>query len=115
MTPALLSRLLRPLLMLALVASAPAWSQTKPRIEKAADLPRFTYKVSGPLEDIVRQPERFAPFAAAVRKDVESVLSGYEIPDKATLRGLLIQVALLDFLDGRMDAALARTEEVRAL
>ena len=115
MTPALLSHLLRPLLMLALVASAPAWSQTKPRIEKAADLPRFTYKVSGPLEDIVRQPERFAPFAAAVRKDVESVLSGYEIPDKAMLRGLLIQVALLDFLDGRMDAALTRTEEVRAL
>jgi subtilisin family serine protease len=92
-----------------------AWAQTKPRIEKAADLPRFTYKVDGALEDTVRSAERFAPLAAAVRRDTESVINGYDIPDKATKRGLLTQIAILDYLDGRYDAALARAEEVRAL
>ena len=87
----------------------------KPRIEKAADLPRFTYKVDGKLEDIVRSPERFAPFAAAVRRDTESVLASYDIPDKATQRDLLSQLAILDFLDGNYERALARAEEVRAL
>jgi hypothetical protein len=100
----------------ALVTVPPAQAQAaKPRIEKAADLPRFTYKVSGRLEDIVRSPERFATLAAAVRKDTESVLNGYEIPDKATLRGLVNLIAILNFLDGRYDDALARVEEVRAL
>ncbi len=103
------------LLAAALAVGGAAFAQTKPRIEKAADLPRFTYPVSGKLEDIVRQPERFAPFAAAVRRDAESVLEGYEIADKATRRGLLTQLALMDFLDGRWDAATARAEEARAL
>jgi subtilisin family serine protease len=87
----------------------------KPRIEKAADLPRFTYKVDGKLEDVVRSPERFAPFAAAVRRDTESVLAGYDIPDKATQRDLISQLAILDYLDGKYDSALARAEQVRSL
>ncbi len=102
-------------LVLALLAAAPAWAQNKPRIEKAADLPRFTYPVDGALEAVVREPARFAPFAAALRRDVESVLAGYEIPDKATRRNLLTQLAVMDLLDGRPEAALARAEEVRAL
>jgi subtilisin family serine protease len=102
-------------LLAALCLAAPAWAQTKPRIEKAADLPRFTYPVTGSLEELVRSPERFAPFAAALRRDTESVLQGYEIPDKATQRGLINQIAVLDFLDGRYDAALAGAEKVRAL
>jgi hypothetical protein len=103
-------------LLAALCLAVPAGAQpAKPRIEKAADLPRFTYKVDGKLEDIVMRPERFVPFAAQVRRDTESVLNGYEIPDKATKRGLLNQIAILDFLDGRYDAALARAEEIRAL
>jgi subtilisin family serine protease len=109
-----LRRLTLPLLA-AFTLAAPAWAQNKPRIEKAADLPRFTYKVQGQVEDIVRSPERFAAFAAAVRRDTESVLNGYEIPDKATKRGLLNQIAVLDFLDGRYAASLARADEVRAL
>lgn len=92
-----------------------AYGQTRPRIEKAADLPRFSYPVSGKLEDIVRLPQAFEPLAAALRHDVESVLAGYEIADKATQRDLIGQIAVLDFLDGRYDAALARAEEVRAL
>jgi len=48
----------------------------RPRIERAADLPRFTYPIEGRVEDLVRSGERFAPFAAAVRRDTESVLGG---------------------------------------
>jgi subtilisin family serine protease len=94
------------------VASA---SQPRPRIEKAADLPRFSYRIDGRVEDLVRSAERFAPFGAAVRADLQSVLDGYDIADKATRRRLLGTLASVDFLDGRYDAALARLEEVRAL
>jgi hypothetical protein len=87
----------------------------KPRIEKAADLPRFSYPASGSLEDIVRSAERFAPLAAALRRDTEAVLAGYDIPDKAARRDLLGLLAQLDFLDGQYAAALDRAEQVRAL
>ncbi|MBQ0931126.1 S8 family serine peptidase [Ideonella sp. 4Y16] len=100
-----------------LTLSAPAtWAQSaKPRIEKAADLPRFSYPVKGPLETLVRQTEAYAPFAAALRRDIESVLAGYEIPDVGTRRDLLSTLAIMDFLDGRYDSALQRAELVRSL
>lgn len=87
----------------------------KPRIERAADLPRFTYRMDGPLDALVRSPEKFAPFAAALRRDVDSVLTGFEIADKAAQRDLITQLALLDFLDGRYDLAVLRVEQARAL
>ncbi|MBI5255336.1 MAG: hypothetical protein HY855_02470 [Burkholderiales bacterium] len=73
----------------ALLGAAPASAQPKPRIERAADLPRFSYRIEGKLDDILRSPERFAPLAAAIRRDTESVLKGYEIPDRGTQRDLL--------------------------
>jgi hypothetical protein len=90
-------------------------ADAKPRIEKAADLPRFSYRISGQLEDIVRSPERFAPLAAEIRRDTQSVLDGYDIPDKATRRGLIATLALLDFLDGQYAQAQARAVSLRAL
>ena len=106
----------RALALLAVCTLAtPAWAQTQPRIEKAADLPRFTYAVDGKVEDLITSGDRFAPFAAAVRRDVESVLGGYDIADKATRRGLLNQLATLDFLEGRYDEALKRLEQMRDL
>jgi len=111
-----LTRPLRPFLglLLACIAGV-ALAQAKPRIEKAADLPRFSYKIDGKVEDVVRSAEKFAPFAAALRRDTESVLAGYEIADKASRRNLLNIVMTLDYLDGRGDAVLARIEEIRAL
>ena len=103
------------LLLLLSLATGLAAAQAKPRIEKAADLPRFSYQFDARLEDVVRSPERFEPFAAALRRDTESVLSGYEIPDKGTQRDLLGTLAALDVLAGQYDSALARLEQVRAL
>lgn len=116
----LLTQLARAAALLALslatsLATSQALAQAKPRIEKAADLPRFTYKVEGKLEEVVRSADRFAPFAAALRRDTESVLAGYDIPDKGTQRDLIGTLAQLDFLDGKYDSALARLEQVRAL
>jgi subtilisin family serine protease len=103
-----------------LVASAwlvalPALAQAKPRIEKAADLPRFSYRIEGSVEDVIRDDARFGHFAAQVRRDAESVLAGYEIDDRATLRELEGELALIDYLDGRYDAALRRSARIKEL
>ena len=91
----------------------------KPRIERAADLPRFSYPVAGKLENLVRSTSPtdsgFAALAAALRRDTESVLAGYQIADKSAERDLLGLLMQLDFLDGRFEQALARAEAVRAL
>jgi len=99
---------------LALVVAAPVLAQ-KARIEKADDLPRFSYKVDGKLEDVVRDEAKFRSFATAVRRDVESVLAQYDIPDKATERRLLGTLAQIDVLEGRYADALAKTDRIRAL
>ena len=93
----------------------PAGAQPKPRIDKAADLPRFTYRLDANLERTVRDPALFAAFASQFRRDTEGVLVGYEIDDKATLRQMIGSLALLDYLEGRPDAALAALAKVKAL
>jgi subtilisin family serine protease len=103
------------LVLLFAVVAGTAAAQGKPRIDKAADLPKFTYKIDGKVEDVVRSKEKFAPFAAAVRRDTESVLANYDIPDKATRSSLVGLLATLDYLDGRYDSTLARVAELRAL
>ncbi len=94
---------------------ATADAQQRKRIERADDLPRFSYPASGSMEQLVRDDARFAAFAAPLRRDVESVLAGYEIADKATERQLLAVLWQLDYLEGRLDGALLRSEQIRAL
>jgi len=103
------------LFFLSFLLATGAFAQAKKRIEREADIPRFTYKVDGPLEDIVRDEAKFRAFAANLRRDTESILRDYEIADKAAERGLLAILAQLDFLDGNYDAALKRSEQIRAL
>jgi subtilisin family serine protease len=102
-------------LCLALMLAGGASGENKKRIEKAADVPRFSYKIDGRIEDMLSDDAKWKPFAAAVRRDLESVLAQYEIADKATERQLLSEIAQLDMLDGRFDAALARAAQVKAL
>ena len=99
--------------ILSFATHAPA--AEKKRVEKAADLPRFSYHIDGKLEDLVRDEARFRSFAAQVRRDDESVLKDYDIADKATRRQLLSVLAELDFLDGRYQAADQRAIEIRSL
>ncbi|HEX9302672.1 MAG TPA: S8 family serine peptidase, partial [Casimicrobiaceae bacterium] len=102
-------------LCLAVMLAGGASGETKKRIEKAADVPRFSYKVDGRIEDMLSDDAKWKPFAAAVRRDLESVLAQYDIADKTTERQLLSEIAQLDMLDGRFDAALARAAQVKAL
>ncbi len=102
-------------LFVAFLLAGGAAAQGKKRIEKAADLPRFSYKLDSRIEDMVRDDARFKPFAAEVRRDLESVVAQYDIQDRATLRQILGELAQLDMLDGNYDAALARVAQVRAL
>src|SRR5438105_13609898 len=102
-------------LFLAFLLAGGAAAQSKKRIDKAADLPRFSYKVDGKIEDMIRDDAKFKPFAGDVRRDLESVLAQYEIEDKATLRQILSELAQLDLLDGNYEAALARVAQVKAL
>ncbi len=102
-------------LCLAVMLAGGASGETKKRIEKAADVPRFSYKVDGRIEDMLSDDAKWKPFAAAVRRDLESVLAQYDIADKTTERQLLSEIAQLDMLDGRYDAALGRAAQVKAL
>jgi subtilisin family serine protease len=98
-----------------LFAATAAAQDKKQRVEKVSDLPTFTYKVDGKLEDIVRDPAKFKAFSADVRRDTESVLAKYDIADKAKVRELMTLLVRLDVLEGRNDAALRGALAVRAL
>ena len=78
------SSLLRPALGLLLACAAGlALAQAKPRIDKAADLPRFSYRIDGKVEDVVRSGTRSSRrFAAALRRDTESVLAATRSPTR---------------------------------
>ena len=102
-------------LLVVLPLATGATAAEKKRIEKAADLPRFNYRVEGKLEDLVRDDARFRKFAAKVRRDDESVLAEYDIADKAAQRQILTVLAQLDFLEGQYDAADERALEIRKL
>ncbi len=103
------------LVLLACCLSTLAFAQNRERIEKAADMPRFSYKIDGQLEDLVKDEQAFGRFAAEVRRDNQSVLDRYEIADKAAHRDLLTVLAQIDFLEGRYADAAKHAEEIRAL
>ena len=109
-----MSKQLASALVMLLLGAHPSAAEKK-RIEKAADLPRFSYKIDDKLEDLVRNDGRFRLFAAQVRRDDESVLAEYDIADKATRRQILSVLAELDFLEGQFKAADERANEIRAL
>ena len=100
---------------LALIVATAAVAQDRKRIDRAADVPRFSYKIDGSLEDVIRDDAKFKPLAQAVRRDTESVLAQYEIADKAELRQLLGVIAQLDYLEGHYDDAMQVSLRIRAL
>lgn len=102
-------------LALVLALSLPILAADKQRIDKEADIPRFSYPITDPLENVVRDKASFERVIQPVRADMESVLAKYDIADKSSQRQFLSDLAQLDFLSGSYDAALAGAEAVRAL
>lgn len=97
------------------LALTTALAQAPKRAERADDLPRFSYPVQGELEAIVRDPQRFAALAQAVRRDIEATLAGYDIAELATRRQLLGVLVQLDMMEGRYDDALRRSAQIQQL
>ncbi len=102
-------------LALTLAIGLPTLAADRQRIEKEADIPRFSYAIIDPLESVVRDKATFAKVTVQIRTDMEGVLARYDIADKASQRALLGSLMQLDFLAGNYDAALARAEAIRAL
>lgn len=109
----MIARLFTFIVALMLVSGAQA--QEKKRIDKAADMPRFTYKVDGKLDEVVRDDAKFKAFSAELRRDTESVLAQYDIADKSMLRQQLGIIMQLDYLEGRYDDALKNAARIREL
>ena len=92
------------------------WAQPpSKKITRAADVPQFQYAISGKVEDIVRSEEAFRPLGVQIRKNIESVLRGYDIGDAAARRDLLRVLATLDFLENRDADARKKLDELRSL
>jgi len=106
-------RLLIAIIALPLAMSVAA--QGKKRVEKAADLPVFSYKVDGKLESLIRDDAKFRAFARELRRDIDSVLAEYDIADKAKLRELQGVLVRLDLIEGRYDSALSGALKIREL
>ncbi len=104
------------LALLGLVSAALILAQApKQKITRAADVPQFSYPVSGKVEDLLQSDAAFAKLSAQIRHDIESVLANYDIQEAATKRGLIGALARLDILEGKDQDALRRLDEVRAL
>lgn len=107
---------LKPSVMaLSLSLAMPLLAADKIRIDKQADIPRFSYVITQPLETVVRDKATFNQVTAKIREDMESVLASYDIADKASQRQYLGSLTQLNYLAGQYDAALASAEAMRAL
>lgn len=102
--------------MLGGLAAPPAYAaDEKIHITRAADLPRFTYPVTTSAETLVRDKAAYDAFATQRRADLQSVFDKYVIDDSATLRGLLGEASLIDFLLGHYQEAQQESLKVQEL
>ena len=111
-------RVARSFVWLLLLVSTFALSQSggKKKVTSQADLPRFSYPLTGTASELVQSDDStFNAFAAKVRSDLDSVLRDYEIDDKATLRTLLSVKLDLEELAGEYKEGLQTVEALRAL
>lgn len=93
------------------------YAQTAPQkvVKTEADLPRFNYQIAGTATDLVQSDDAiFGAFAESVRADVDSLLTTYDIQDRATLRELLRVYLDLHLLSGDNQSALETIVRLRA-
>jgi hypothetical protein len=88
----------------------------KKKVNSANDLPRFSYALSAPPSVLLMADDAaFHTFADAVIHDIDSILSEYDIADKATLRQLYETRLDFELLENQNEAALATSTALKAL
>ncbi len=91
-------------------------SAAKKKVTSQADLPRFSYPVTGSASQLVQADDAaFNAFAMKVRADLDTIFRDYEIDDKSTMRTLLGAKLDLQELGGENEDALKTVEALRAL
>jgi subtilisin family serine protease len=88
---------------------------SKQRITSIDDVPRHTYTVPRDVTELIRSPEAFESFAAAVRIEIEQDLDAYVFDDRSTLQQLYNVLMMLDVHDGQYEAALEKIARMRDL
>jgi hypothetical protein len=100
---------MRCLVVLLLLAACAA---SRPRIDRADQLPAHRYPVTGDVGRLVIDGAAFAELARPLRADVEGELAQFDIRDPDSLKDRLFILALLDALDEHWSEALARLDRI---
>src|SRR5687768_6223471 len=87
----------------------------KPKITSQDQLPRFNYPLTGKVTDVLTNDAAYEKLAAAVRANLEQLLSDYDIADRTTLQDIQGALLALDVQAGRYDSALSRVAVIRNL
>jgi subtilisin family serine protease len=103
-------------LLLLVATFAQSQSSGKKKVTSQADLPRFSYRLTGPASELVEADDAtFNAFASKVRADLDTIFRDYDIDDKSTLRTLLSVRLDLQELAGEYQAGLQTVDALRAL
>lgn len=96
----------------------PTAAQTAPKkiVKTEDDLPRFNYPLTGTASALLQSDDAtFKTFSDKVTADIDSVLTGYDIEDHATLRSLLNVRLSLQLLANDDNGALTTLNQIRDL
>ena len=99
----------------AAVVVAQGSAQQRIRIERAADLPVHTYRITTTVGELVRDPAQFAVFAKQLETDLRSDLDRYIIEDHATLKFYYRILSDLAVERGDYDEAVGWQDRIRAI
>ena len=98
-----------------LMSCSLAMSSEKIPVKSSDDLPRITYQIEGIPSELVLDSAKVAELAAKLKKDVLDILDKYEIEDKGTLRGYLLDLRNVALLEEDYALALDYNAQVREL
>ena len=103
-------------LLLLVATFAQSQSSGKKKVTSQADLPRFSYRLTGPASELLEADDAiFNAFASKIRADLDTIFRDYDIDDKSTLRTLLSVRLDLQELAGEYQAGLQTVDALRAL
>jgi subtilisin family serine protease len=87
----------------------------KQTIETKNELPSHNYPITGQVIDILQDPERMESLRRAMRKDISTDLTFYNVVDNGTLQKLYKTLLHLDFLDRDFTSALTDMDRINSL